>query len=281
MAEKNTMSLDEQQVSPVVSSTLLSSEGAKEQLIQDCEEMWKQMEECQNRLTLQEIETLSDSDPKLSLLMKRVKALSAELYQWQKRKPDVLPVNPDVLTALGRHQLQEVDQDLEMVLSTIQAKNEKLKQDLVREQQWLEEQQQLMDCLNQTEEENHNQVVEFSEERAFQEIKTRMLKIKPYKDKILTALGEFLEEHFPLPDDVTTRKKRHSSKEPDVQLISLHEILESLIHKFSNTPHDPYVSITTSFWAPYIELLLRNGIALRHPEDPNRIRLENFTNSNI
>ncbi|XP_061475233.1 centromere protein K isoform X2 [Rhineura floridana] len=271
------MSLYEQQVSPTITSTLLSSESAKEQLLEDCEELWKQMEECQNRLMLQETETLPGSDPKLSLLMKKVKALTAELNQWQKRKPEILTMNPDVLVALGRDQLQKLNHDLEMVLSTVHAKNTKLKQDLVREQQWLEEQQQLIDSLNQTEEEISNQVIQFSEKRAFQELKSKMLKIKAYKDKILNALGEFLEEHFPLPEDAgTAKKKRRSSEEPDVQLITLHEVLESLIHKLINTPYDPYITITASVWSPYIELLLRYGIALRHPEDPHRIRLENF-----
>ncbi|XP_066472844.1 centromere protein K isoform X3 [Tiliqua scincoides] len=256
---------------------LLSSEDATEQVLEECEKIWKQMEECQNKLTLQEIESLPNSDPKLSLLMKRMKALAAEFNQWQKRTPEIISSNPDVLVALGKEQLQRLEQDLEMVLSTVHAKNKKLKQDLQREQQWLEEQQQLIDCLNQTEEEISNRVIHFSEKRAFQELKSKMLKIKTYKEEILNALGEFLEEHFPLPeDDGTAKKKTRSSGKVDVQLVTLHEILESLIHKLIKTPHDPYVTVSDSFWSPYMELLLRYGIALRHPEDPKRIRLENF-----
>ncbi|KAJ7335915.1 hypothetical protein JRQ81_013856, partial [Phrynocephalus forsythii] len=249
----------------------------KEQLLEECEELWKQMEECQNKLILQETETLPDTDPKLSLLMKRLKALTAEFNQWQTRQPEMITTNPDVLVALGIDQLQKLDHELQMVLSTVCAKNKKLKQDLLREQQWLEEQQQLIESLNQTEEEISNQVVHFSEKSAFKEMKNKMLKIKAYKDEILDALGEFLEEHFPLPENGgTAKRKRRSLEEPDVQLITLHEILESLIHKLVNTPHDPYITITAAFWPPYIELLLRYGIALRHPEDPNQLRLENF-----
>uniref|UniRef100_A0A8D0KMG8 Centromere protein K n=1 Tax=Salvator merianae TaxID=96440 RepID=A0A8D0KMG8_SALMN len=279
MAEKfaKTASLYSQDVSPTVSSTLLSSDIAREQLLEECEELWKQMEECQNKLTLEEIETVPGSDAKLLLLMKQVKSLTAELNLWQQRKPEIITTNPDVLVALGRDQLQKLDHELEMVLSTVQAKNKKLKQDLLREERWLEEQQQLIDCLNQTEEEISKEVVQFSEKRTFQELKSKMLKVKDYKDEILNALGEFLEEHFPLPEeDGTAKKKKHSSAKQDVQLITLHEILENLIHKIIKSPHDPYVTINASFWSPYIELLLRYGIALRHPEDPNRIRLENF-----
>ncbi|XP_044302390.1 centromere protein K [Varanus komodoensis] len=279
MAEKfaKDMSLYKQDVSPTITSTILTSEDAKEQLLQECEEIWKQMEECQNKLTLQERETLPVSDPKLSLLLMRLKALTVELNQWQKRKPEIMTTNPDVLVAVGRDQLQKLDHDLQMVLSTLNAKNKNLKQNLLREQRWLEEQQQLIDCLNQTEEEISTQVVQFSEKRAFQELKSKMLKIKAYKDEISNALGEFLEEHFPLPENHgAAKKKRLLPKEPNVQLITLHEILESLIDRLINVPHDPYITISSSFWSPYIELLLRHGIALRHPEDPNRIRLENF-----
>ncbi|XP_054842910.1 centromere protein K [Eublepharis macularius] len=255
----------------------LNLEDAKEQLLEECEGIWKQVEECQNKLTFQEIETVPATDPKLSLLLHRMKALTAEFNQWQKRTPEIITTNPDVLVALGKDQLQRLDHDLEMILSTVHAKNKKLNEDLLREQQWLEEQQQLIDCLDQTEKEISNQVVQFSEKRAFQELKSKMLKIKAYKEELLNALGEFVEKHFPLPeDDGIQKKKTRSSREEDVQLITLHEILESLINTLINKPHDPYVTINNSFWSPYIELLLRYGIALRHLEDPSRIRLENF-----
>uniref|UniRef100_A0A8D0HGF5 Centromere protein K n=1 Tax=Sphenodon punctatus TaxID=8508 RepID=A0A8D0HGF5_SPHPU len=178
--------------------------------------------------------------------------------------------------SINVQELQKLDHDLEMVLSAVQAKNKKLKEDFKREQEWLEEQQQLIEALNVTEKEMKTQVIQFSEERAFQGLKSKMLKIKAYKEEILSALGEFLEEHFPLPDKDEFVKKKNSSDDPTIQLVTLHEILENLINKLMDTPHDPYLIINSSFWPPYIELLLRYGIALRHPEDPNRIRLEAF-----
>ncbi|XP_048359247.1 centromere protein K [Sphaerodactylus townsendi] len=255
----------------------LNLEPAKEQILEECEEIWKNVEECQNKLTLQERENLPATDSKLSLLLHRAKSLTAEFNQWQRRTPEIITTNPDVLVELGKDQLQRLERDLEMVLSTVHAKDKKLKEDLLREQQWLAEQQQLIDCLDQTEKEMSNQVVQFSEERVFQELISKMLKIKAYKEEILNALGEFLEQHFPLPEDNGVKKRKtRSSGEQDVQLITLHEILESLIDKLINQPHDPYVTISKSFWSPYIELLLRYGIVLRHSEDPSRIRLENF-----
>ncbi|NXT34211.1 CENPK protein, partial [Pelecanoides urinatrix] len=174
--------------------------------------------------------------------------------------------------------LQKVKNDLEMVLSIVQSKNKKIEEDLKREQQWHEEQEQILDALNGIEEEMKKQVVRFSEKsREFQELKNEMLKLRAYKEELVNALSEFLEEHFPLPQKSgSAKKKKNSSEEPAVQLITLHEILEILIKKLMSTPHEPYLTINDSFWPPYIELLLRYGIALRHPEDPNRIRLEAF-----
>ncbi|PNI41056.1 CENPK isoform 5 [Pan troglodytes] len=204
--------------------------------------MWKDMEECQNKLSLIGTETLTDSNAQLSLLIMQVKCLTAELSQWQKKTPETIPLTEDVLITLGKEEFQKLRQDLEMVLSTMESKNEKLKEDL---------------------------------ERIFNELKTKMLNIKEYKEKLLSTLGEFLEDHFPLPDR-SVKKKKKNIQESSVNLITLHEMLEILINRLFDVPHDPYVKISDSFWPPYVELLLRNGIALRHPEDPTRIRLEAF-----
>lgn len=52
--------------------------------------------------------------------------------------------------------------------------------------------------------------------------------------------------------------------------------LQILMNKALKTPHDPYVLIDATFWPPYIEMLLRYGIAVRHQENNLMIRLENF-----
>lgn len=49
-----------------------------------------------------------------------------------------------------------------------------------------------------------------------------------------------------------------------------------LMNKVLTTPHDPYVTMDNTFWPPYIELLLRYGIAVRHQENNFKIRLETF-----
>ncbi|XP_053557306.1 centromere protein K [Bombina bombina] len=263
---------------PDIHSNTHTSEDAKEQLLQQCEDTWNQMEECQNQLALLGTEALPESNVQLYLMMMKVKALTAEYNQWLKRSPEIISNNQDILLAAGKEELQKVDRDLEMILSSVEAKNKKLKEDLEKEQCWLAGQQQLVDALTARQEELKNQVVDFSEKRVFQELASKLVKVRAYKEELLIALGDFLEEHFPLPDqhEVSSKKKKGVSKEPAVQWLTMHEILEILINKLMTTPHDPYVIADQQYWPPYIEMLLRYGIALRHPEDSRRIRLEAF-----
>ncbi|NXN86638.1 CENPK protein, partial [Bombycilla garrulus] len=249
---------------------------AKEELLDECESIWKQMEECQSKLMLLGTETLLPSDAKFSLLMLQWKALTVDCRQWQARNPEIISTNPDVLLELGKEELQKVKNDLEMVLSTVRSKNKQLEEEIKSEQQWYVEQKQILEILNKIEEEANTQAEQPSTKREFNERKNKILNLKTYKKELLSALGEFLDDHFPHPEKGENTKKKNSSAESAVELITLREILESLINKLITTPHDPYVKINESFWPPYIELLLRCGVALRHPEDPQRMRLQAF-----
>uniref|UniRef100_A0A2K6GP01 Centromere protein K n=1 Tax=Propithecus coquereli TaxID=379532 RepID=A0A2K6GP01_PROCO len=245
------MSVNQQDLDSESTTDVGDIADTEEELVKECEEIWKDMEEYQNKLSLIGTKTLTDSNAQLSLLIMQVKCLTAELRQWQKETPEIIPLTEDILVTLAKEEFQKLRHDLEMVLSTIQSKNETLKEDLEREQQWLDEQQQIMESLNVLHDELKNKIMPFSESRysfCFLGFSNRRKYFLFYKN----------------------------IQEPTAQLITLHEMLEILINRLFDVPHDPYVKISDSFWPPYIELLLRNGIALRHPEDPTRIRLEAF-----
>ncbi|XP_069483456.1 centromere protein K isoform X2 [Ambystoma mexicanum] len=262
MAEKlaTHMSSYQHDVAPDLLSVPECSADAKEALLGQCDNIWGQMNKCQSRLNELGSETLPGVDAQLYLLMMQVKSLTAECNQWQKRAPEILSTDQDVLLALGKVELQKVHQELEMVLSSVRSKNKKLKEELKTEQRWLEEQQQLVQALSSRQQELKSNVMHFSEKRVGQDIEENILKVRSYEQELLKALGEFLEDHFPLPEESGRSDNRK----------------KSLMNKMLSTPHEPYLSIDESHWPPYIELLLRYGIALRHPTDPNRIRLESF-----
>ncbi|XP_066037309.1 centromere protein K isoform X4 [Chamaea fasciata] len=231
---------------------------AKEEILNECESIWKQMEECQSKLKLVGTEALLPSDAKTSLLMLLWRSLAVGGHDWKIRNPDLPSTSPDVLLELGKEELQKVKNDLEMVLLAVQSKNKQLEEDLKREEQWYEQQKQMLDTLNKMEEEANTQVEQLSTKRESDELEKKILKVRTYKRELLDALGDFLDEHFPQPEEGENTEKK------------------ILINKLMSTPHEPYVTINESFWPPYIELLLRYGIALRHPEDSNRMRLQAF-----
>ncbi|XP_068032960.1 centromere protein K [Anomalospiza imberbis] len=256
---------------------------AKEELLGECESIWKQLEECQNKLMVLGTETVLPSDAKLYLLMLQCKALTVDFHQWQARNPELISTNPDVLLELGKEELQKLENNLEVLLSAVQSKNKKLEEELEREQQWYEEQKQMLETLNKIEEEANTQVDYLSTTvnlkiRKLSELKNKTLKLNTFKNELLSALVGFLHEHFPLLEGGENITLKNSSAEPVVELITLHDILEMLINTLVATPHEPYITIDESFWPPYIELLLRYGMARRHPEDPKRMRLQIFQN---
>ncbi|XP_071993330.1 centromere protein K [Engystomops pustulosus] len=255
-----------------------SSMQGSEELLQRCEEIWAQIGQCQNQIMVMEPEVLPDTDVQLFLLMTKAKALTAEYEQWKEKSPEIISNNQDVLLAAGKEELQNVDGELEMMLSTVRSENKKLKSDLENEQGWLAEQEEVLEALKGKLQELKNQSENISQKSAFQELKNKLKKVKAYREELLSAFGEFLEEHFPLPEEHknSIKKKKGVSEEPRVQWIRLHVILETLINQLMNTPNDPYILVQDEYWPPYIELLLRYGIALRHPADAKRIRLEAF-----
>nr|XP_006638937.1 PREDICTED: centromere protein K [Lepisosteus oculatus] len=268
------MSVYQGSLAPDIPAGALCSDSATDELLGVCEEQWKKLEQVQEKISLVGAEALQDTEKQVL----QAKALSAELKKWADREPELLPKNHKVLVAVGMEELQRVNRELEMVLSCCQAKNEKLKHDVKSEQKWLEEQEELLNAATDRAKELQMEISRSSEAKAVQETKRKIQKIKAYQENLLETFSDFLAEHFPIPQQQANenRKKKVFSLEPTVELISLHDILELLMNKLFESPHDPYITIDETFWPPYTEMLLRHGIALRHPEDSSKIRLEAF-----
>ncbi|KAM6302634.1 centromere protein K isoform 2-T2 [Podargus strigoides] len=201
---------------PACGSDPICPTDAHEELVQECENIWKQMEKCHLMLLNLETETPLESNEEISLLTVQMKALTAEYNQWQKKSPELISTNPDVLLTLGKKELQKVKNDLLMVMSTVQSKNKQLEEDLKREQQWHEEQEQVLHVLNKLEEETKTQAKQLYKPSLntmeLNEVKKEVLKLKTYKQELLKALYEFLEEHFPLPEKGTRATKKLDSR---------------------------------------------------------------------
>uniref|UniRef100_UPI00398E44BE centromere protein K isoform X2 n=1 Tax=Pristiophorus japonicus TaxID=55135 RepID=UPI00398E44BE len=243
----------------LVGNTRLSDK-AEEELLEECNEAWRELGE-------------------LAVLLARERALLAELSVQKDRISKPLLINQEVLTCLGKQELQNADAQLEMILSCVRSRKKTLQQELEREQRWLQEQLEMEKSLQEKRTE-HPQFLTLSENSVVQKMKLNMEKVTSQKEKLLSALGNFLDEHYPLPNQArTSGKKKRPAPEVGADtdnLITFHEVLERLMTKAMKSPHDPYVELDDRFWPPYVEALLRYGVVSRHAEDPQRIRLEPF-----
>ena len=90
----------------------------------------------------------------------------------------------------------------------------------------------------------------------------------------------FVNKHYPAPaaatvGDVYDVNDTVASSQSDV--MSLKDMLELLMNKTIDSPNDPYVELDPSVhWAPYVELLQRSGITVRHPNNNNLIKVTPF-----
>jgi len=93
--------------------------------------------------------------------------------------------------------------------------------------------------------------------------------------KLKRALLKFLNKCYPRPNPESTRQNddRESS-----QMKTLREIVQMLMNRYISTtnPKQRYIRLESDIWGPYIELLLRSGVAEKNPNDSTLIRLSDF-----
>ncbi|KAG2467044.1 CENPK protein, partial [Polypterus senegalus] len=255
----NAMTLYQETLPPDLTTELEFLASAKEELFNECEEKWKEIEELQSKLALTETEACAD--PELQTTYQH-KAMMAELHYLEEKEPHLISENGDVLAAFSMDEVGKYAQIKNVHPNALErgAQNENLKKTLNREQEWLQEQQELGQVIAERAAKVKSILQDYSEARALQDMKVKIQQVKVYQENLLNSMGTFLAQHFPLP-----QHQKHPSKKT-----------KTLMNKILEMPHDPYVTIDDTFWPPYIEMLLRFGIVLRHPENPNKIRMEAF-----
>lgn len=248
---------------------------AKTVLLDECEQQFGLLNKLQNEIILADTES---NDDESNEAVNRLNAITAELEQWQEMEPKLLLTNPDVLLSVGKEELQRLNSQLKMVLSCSQARLSALKGMLKREQMWLAEKNEVLSAVSERVTTLQHENETLSGHGVLQDMKRKINNLKDYHGSLMEMLSDMLAEHFPLPapQGNGTKKKRAAPCDADVVLISLSEIIEKLMNKTLETPHDPYVTTDDTFWQPYTEMLLRSGVAIRHPDDCKKIRLEMF-----
>ncbi|KAI7868275.1 hypothetical protein BDF14DRAFT_1911571 [Spinellus fusiger] len=176
-------------------------------------------------------------------------------------------VSDDVLEIQFKEQLQRSNVQLQMTLDHI-------KQELAEAQLLLEsERTVLKEC--QTLKTVYAQKVAIAQSTgassAISQFTEKSRKIRTEIAYTRNELITFLETYYPphLVDGET---------EEDGVKCDLRFILEDLMNKGNvHSNQDPYLQVNPEdCWSPYIETLIKAGIATYHPQDVNRIRLVDF-----
>eukprot|EP00762_Andalucia_godoyi_P004539 ANDGO_05158.mRNA.1 hypothetical protein CAOG_01897 len=125
------------------------------------------------------------------------------------------------------------------------------------------------------------------------------------RQKLMVLLAKFCDKHYPAVEETVPRKKRRVAKSKTskrdgdnpsdddddgdhderqirnraqiIEYTPLKAILEELLNRCVSHPKDPYVDWNQKNAHPVqIEVLIRCGIALQHPQNPMLISLERF-----
>ena len=113
---------------------------------------------------------------------------------------------------------------------------------------------------------------------AEQQLQEKLTQHTNFYKKTLAEFLTFVNEHYPPPTaapDTFEVNSSVGSSQSDV--MSLKDMLALLMNKTVDSPNDPYVTLDPSaHWPPYVELLQRSGITVRHPNNDNLIKLTPF-----
>uniref|UniRef100_A0A8C6USZ2 Centromere protein K n=1 Tax=Neogobius melanostomus TaxID=47308 RepID=A0A8C6USZ2_9GOBI len=241
-------------------------------LLNQCEEQFDLLKKLQNEIILSE-QDCCENPPDQSI--NRLMTTAAELKQWAAMEPNLLAENSDILLQAGKEEMLKLCSQLEMIVLCYEAKRDKLKETKELEQKWLEEKTQMLEAATDNIKRLQMERDKLSVNSVLKDTKDKIHKMKLYQERLMESLGEILEKHVP-PPQIENKKMKNSAEGVNEEYISLRDILELLMNKVLTTPHDPYVDIDATFWPPYIEMLLRYGIAIRHQENNFKIRLEPF-----
>ncbi|KAM9315265.1 centromere protein K [Pholidichthys leucotaenia] len=251
------------------------SGAAQSELLDLCQQQFAQLEKLQNEIILCEPD-FCETPPDQSV--NRLTATEAELKQWLTIEPQLLAANSEILLQAGKEEMLKLCSELETIVSCCETKRDKLQETKELEVKWLEEKKQVLQASVSHIKWLKKEKEKVSEHTMLQDLKEKLQKMKTYQERLMECLSDILETHVPPPDkeNSTSKKKKNNAPNIHEDLISLNEILEILMNKALNTPHDPYVEMDERFWPPYVEMLLRYGIAVRHGENNYKIRLETF-----
>lgn len=253
-----------------------------------CMAKWKELQKLHMELQKKRtIPVISNKDSaSVDVQRAKVSLLVAQLELVSNASVVPLPSNPDILLYLLSNELSKSVCELEDTVSLIQTQLQEtiaeLKQEKFVHDEHVKIKEVLVEKLHALELQTAEQDVD--EPTIVKETKQKYQNMRKYSMSLMENMLEFVQKQFPVPTAAETAnwlKKKQGLRVNNVNNVqpfqSLQSILEDLMNQCMLTPHDPYIQLSPiTHWQPYVQLLLRCGIAIRHPDDDSKIKLTPF-----
>ena len=257
---------------------------SKQELIKQCRALETELSECREKIaktaavTAKSESSVTSPIDKLRKMREEECVLRETLVCVQEAEPTALSADQTVVRHHVLCDLRSTVAGLRDSIKTVDKEIEDLEQALTHRRTTSKHLSEIATSLRDRNEPSKARKLA-DKTAADKELALKQMK-KRYRS-VESTLADFLDEYFPATDNKTKSPKKktwhggdwerhfdHESRPWNTH--SLAEIIESLLHATSG---DPYINITKCHWPPYRELLIRIGIAERHPDDPYRFRL--------
>ncbi|KAI8575822.1 hypothetical protein K450DRAFT_260058 [Umbelopsis ramanniana AG] len=218
-----------------------------------------------------------DFDYKRLLLVQRQKQMLQKEIDIQRLATDSRD-NVDRDEALhelvAKRHLIGTTEELEKAYTYLQQELSQTKENLTRQQQILQEHQEVRDAL--TKKLIEVETSRDSTESPASKLREEYHEVNDRYMRIMNDLHDFLDETYP-PKSVriSSRSAVGTSELMDVEF-SLKDLLIELMNASYNTP-GAYLRLEEgTYWPPYIETLIKARIVVRHPNDATKLKLEDY-----
>ncbi|XP_013412363.1 centromere protein K isoform X1 [Lingula anatina] len=273
----------------------LKKQAAVAALKAECEEKWTQITQLYEDIQTHKKphDELVRDDPLLKIYQAKEKRLKAEVEVLKNKETEALPKDPVVLHTLLKDELTTSITQLEHTLAMVAGQKAEMLKQIERDEARLEEQREIKAALEVKVEEIMAQETPGNERSYLKELEHKRKRAIEKNRELMLEMRDFIAKFFPPPTYNQMKEWRRSHQQPGLgrrsnesytssdslngdSVVSLQDMVEQLMNKLLDSPHDPYLTTDQSYWPPYLELLLRTGIALKHPEDGHRIKLVPF-----
>ncbi|XP_060078790.1 centromere protein K-like [Ylistrum balloti] len=223
-----------------------------------------------------------DNMPELcpKILAARFRRIKAELNVVHSSPMTYIADEEEVQFEIFTKELEKDVLELQETYSFVCGQNKDI-DNMIRKEEEILEQNKCVSEMLQNKLQNPEEECESVPDRQKEEIYKKIQKGERYLKEVVKKLGLFVDKHFPLPSQEVFSEQMKKLRSTDRKLklrdmISLKQILESLMNKCVDEPSDPYITMDHRFWPPYIELLITCQIAVRHPDNKDMIKLSPF-----